>query len=55
MNKYLIIGDEDPFFTNYYTKENCWKDNIGMLVIDIKKGLFTEDGSTWKEVEEDNL
>lgn len=56
--RYLIYykkngPDERCFFTNYYSYENTHLP--GMLVIDLEKQLFTENGTTWNPINEDVL
>jgi len=51
--RYLIYTSEGPFFTEWFTIENCYKE--GMLVFDLAHNLWTGDGETWHEIEVDQL
>jgi hypothetical protein len=56
MNKYLITsvdGNTKPFFTNYYSYENNYVDN--MIVYDLFNSEYTIDGINWLEIDEDHL
>lgn len=53
---YLITTNcHPPFFTNYYDYENHYSEDSEMVVYDLHKCLYTEDGITWKEIEQDHL
>jgi hypothetical protein len=51
--QYLIIHNHEVFYTNWYSHENNFV--LGMIVVDLYKNRFTNDGKTWQPVEEDSL
>lgn len=51
--RYLVhIPDTEPFLTKWYNADNFVQ---GMIVYDLAKQLYTNDGVNWKEIEEDSL
>lgn len=57
MKQYLITTTEAyaPFLTDYYDPENNFNADVGMVVYDLYRLLYTTDGTTWKEIPEDHL
>ena len=54
--QYLITGNSfAPFFTDYYTSENCFNPDVGMIVYDLVNTVYTSDGVNWIEIEIDHL
>ena len=54
--RYLItITDEEPFLTDWYSNENHFVNECGMVVYDLYKMVYTDDGNTWKDIPEDHL
>jgi hypothetical protein len=55
--RYLITTQcaHPPFFTAWYVYENCYAVELGMVVYDLHKSLYTKDGKTWEEIEVDHL
>ena len=59
--KYLIIytdpttGEVLAFYTNWFNPENHFNPDCDMIVVDRTRHLFTTDGETWDEIEEDHL
>lgn len=47
------MPDGEVFSTNWFDPVNNYIG--GSIVIDLSLGLYTTDGSTWNEVEEDHL
>ncbi len=55
MQQFVVIFKDKTFFqTDYYTYENCWKDDI-FCVVDTLCNKVTFDGVTWLDSEEDHL
>lgn len=50
---YLITGNFQPFFTNWFDKENHYRD--GMIVYDLINFKYTEDGDNWIAIPVDHL
>lgn len=56
MTKYLVtILGEAPFFSDRFDIENHFMSDIGMVVYDLNKGKYTDDGKTWKDIQVDFL
>jgi hypothetical protein len=55
--RYLITTGcgHPPFFTSWYVYENCFAIELGMVVYDLRKSLYTKDGKTWMNIESDQL
>ena len=54
--RYLIITTEtDPFLTDNYSYENDFNSSIGMIVFDLQKMIWTNDGIYWENIEENHL
>jgi len=54
--RYLITAkDLEPYLTQWYTSENVFNPEIGMVVYDLVKDIYTTDGEEWKEIEMDHL
>lgn len=59
--KYLVIvtdphtGEKQTFYTDWFTAENNFNPDCGMIVIDLVRNLVTYDGETWNEIEFDHL
>lgn len=52
--RYLVTCREyDPFLTDYYDYDNCFIK--GYIIFDLELKKYTEDGTTWKEIEIDTL
>ena len=56
MYRYLVTtkGDE-PFFTQFFTPENHFVPDGGMVVYDLVDRLYTDDGEEWFPIEVDRL
>ena len=54
--RYLItITDEEPFMTDWYSNENHFVNECGMVVYDLYKMVYTDNGKTWKDIPKDHL
>ena len=55
--RYLITTNEayGPFLTNWFDPENHFNKEIGMIVYDLVKHIYTTDGTTWNDIELDHL
>lgn len=54
--RYLITTNKNPpFFTEWFEPENNFNSEIGMVVYDLCKFVYTTDGVNWKEIQEDHL
>ena len=54
--RYLITTNTHaPFFTTWFCPVNDFNAEVGMVVYDLETGLYTTDGVTWKEIEENHL
>lgn len=54
--RYLIITNtEEPFFTEWFIAENNFNASLGMIVFDLSKKLYTNDGIKWNEIKIDHL
>lgn len=51
--RYLVYHNNESFFTNWFEEDNHY--SPGMIVFDLEYGKFTDDGKTWKDIEEDHL
>lgn len=46
---FIELGTREAFYTEWFTLDNFEHDK-GMIVFDLAKGVFTEDGKTWNEI-----
>ena len=54
--RYLITTKtETPGLTWIFDAENHFNAEIGMIVYDLHKELYTTDGKNWKQIKIDNL
>jgi hypothetical protein len=54
--RYLITTkNQPPFFSDWFDAENLFNAEVGMVVYDLAKGVYTTDGEKWEEIEEDHL
>jgi len=54
--RYLItMTDEEPFMTDWYSNENYFVNECGMVVYDLYKMVYTDNGKTWKDIPKDHL
>ncbi len=54
--RYLITTKaESPGLTEWFDADNHFNAEIGMIVYDLHKELYTTDGKNWKEIEIDHL
>ena len=54
--RYLITTNvQPPFLTEWFYAENHFNAEVGMVVYDLAKGIYTTDGEKWEEIEEDHL
>jgi hypothetical protein len=54
--RYLITTPENqPFVTEWFDSENHFSESVGMVVYDLHKWVYTTDGVTWQEIEQDHL
>jgi hypothetical protein len=54
--RYLVTSNNsEPFFTNWFDKENHWIEDVGMIVYDLVLRQYTNDGKNWIEIEIDRL
>jgi hypothetical protein len=54
--RYLITSNADnPYLTNWFSPQNHYIVNIGMVVYDLAKQVFTADGKSWQPIEIDHL
>jgi hypothetical protein len=59
--RYLIaytdpeLGKIVSSFTEWFEPENNFNGDVGMIVFDLAKFVFTTDGKTWHEIKEDHL
>lgn len=51
----ITTKEEEPFFTHWYDPENHHNELLGMVVYDLNKSIYTNDGREWFDIEEDNL
>ena len=55
MYQYLVIIENEPFYTHWFDAENNFNNEVNMIVIDFHKNVYTDDGINWKEITEDHL
>lgn len=56
MWRYLITTEvEPPFLTHWFDAENNFNPSIGMVVYDLHTRMYTTDGWTWLDIQEDHL
>lgn len=56
MTKYLVtIAGESPSLQTDLILKIIFIPNIGMVVYDLNKGKYTDDGKTWKDIQVDFL
>ena len=54
--RYLITtNDQPPYLTDWFDAENHFNAEVGMVVYDLAKGIYTTDGEKWDQIEEDHL
>jgi len=54
--RYLITTNiQPPFLSDRFDAENNFNAEVGMVVYDLAKGVYTTDGEKWNEIEEDHL
>lgn len=54
--QYLITMDgEEPFFTEWFDRENNYRPDLNMVVYDLNNHRYTTDGTTWHHIESDHL
>ena len=54
--RYLITTNiQPPFFSDWFDAKNHFNAEVGMVVYDLAKGVYTTDGEKWEEIEEDHL
>lgn len=54
--RYLVTTNTlPPFLTNWYDTKNHFNPEIGMVVYDLYKFIYTTDGVKWNEIIEDHL
>lgn len=53
MSFLVICKDKTAFYTDWYTKENCWNPDTILCVINGDKITF--DGENWHDIEYDHL
>jgi hypothetical protein len=54
--RYLITTNiQPPFFSDWFDAKNLFNAEVGMVVYDLVKGVYTTDGEKWEEIEEDHL
>lgn len=51
--RYLIHLKNAAYFTQLFDKENHFVN--GMVVYDLHRKIFSTDGVTWKEIQDDTL
>lgn len=57
MMRYLVTTSDGnvPFFTNWYSHENHFNTESGMIVYDLYNAKYTNDGTQWQPIDEDQL
>lgn len=57
--RYLVTYSEEGikkcFYTHWFEPENNFNKELDMVVIDLVKNQFTNNGVDWQNIEEDNL
>ena len=54
--RYLITTNiQPPFLSDWFDAENNFNAEVGMVVYDLAKGVYTTDGEKWEQIEEDHL
>ena len=54
--RYLITtNDQTPYLTDWFDAENHFNAEVGMVVYDLAKGIYTTNGEKWEQIEEDHL
>jgi hypothetical protein len=54
--QYLITTNINaPCLTNWFEPQNHYIANIGMVVYDLARQVFTADGKSWQPIEIDHL
>lgn len=59
--RYLVVtvftesGKPEAFRTEWFEPENNFNHELGMIVFDFAKDLFTTDGKTWHKITQDHL
>lgn len=50
---YLIYYEGKAFYTNWFDADNNFRDD--MIVFDLLKRVYTDDGINWYTIEQDHL
>ena len=54
--RYLITTNiEPPFLSDWFYAEHHFNAEVGMVVYNLAKGVYTTDGEKWEQIEEDHL
>lgn len=54
--RYLITTNvQAPFLTNWFDMENHFSPSVQMVVYDLLRKKYTDDGVTWKDIKTDQL
>ena len=54
--RYLIVTkNQPPFFTNWFDAENNFDASVDMIVFDLQRLVYTENGTDWVDIEKDSL
>lgn len=53
MYRYLIYHDQKAFYTDWFEFENHYLP--GMVVFDLMRAMFTNDGNQWQDITQDHL
>lgn len=54
--RYLVTTkDNPPFLTEYFDVENHFAENLGMVVYDLCKKIYTKNGRMWFEIPKNSL
>lgn len=49
--RYLVtMNGHAPFYTNWFLAENHFIHGSGMVVYDLDKNVYTDDGENWKPI-----
>ena len=55
MNFLVTTDTEPPFFTDWFTSENIFNAEVGMVVYNLRNNTYTTDGMIWNCIETDHL
>jgi len=55
--RYLVTTEEtySPMRTEWFTMENNFNTELGMVVYDLEENKYCSDGKTWHDIEIDHL